>query len=495
MTTKVVKGTLWTMMGLAVPMFFSLFATPIVTRILGAEEYGLFLLILLIPAYLSFADFGMNMASTRFGSAAFGEGSRQKEARIVRTAALIALVSSLPFAAAMVIFSRQIVDLFNVPEHLTLEAAYALKLASATYVVNFLTSSFNTPELSRLRMDLNISITSGMRLAGIIATPVVVYFGGGVVGAVVVALGVSILTLAGHIVASARLLPELIGFTIDRASIRPMLKFGGSLVIAGIAAVLLTNLEKFVLARATSVEALAYYSVATTFAAMLTLVSASIVQSLLPAFSQLQSSENRSALNTLYSRGIRLTLVWLVPGVVFMVLVGQPFFDHWFGPNFGRESPGPYYITLAGLFFNVLAYFPYATIMASGRSDFFAKLYWLELLPYILLVWWMANRFGAKGAAAAWSIRVICDAVIIFWLARKVGGVSYIQAGYGYPALAFLVMFAPIAGLAYYRELNWKIVAIAGICGFAYSIIVWKKVLQSEEISWLKASMALALRR
>ena len=74
MTTKVVKGTLWTMVGLMVPILLSLVSTPIVTRLLGAEGYGLLVLILLIPNYLNFADFGMNIASTKFGSAAYAEG-------------------------------------------------------------------------------------------------------------------------------------------------------------------------------------------------------------------------------------------------------------------------------------------------------------------------------------------------------------------------------------------------------------------------------------
>ena len=63
--------------------------------------------------------------------------------------------------------------------------------------------------------------------------------------------------------------------------------------------------------------------------------------------------------------------------------------------------------------------------MASGRSDIFAKIYWIQLLPYILLVWWLANRYGASGAAAAWSLRVIFDAVMLFLLGRKVGGVTF----------------------------------------------------------------------
>lgn len=485
MTTKVVKGSLWTLVGLVVPIFFSLFATPINTRLLGAEGYGLFVLILLIPSYLSFADFGMNMASTKFASAAFADGDPEKEARVVRTAALIAFLGSLPVAVAMMLFARSIVAAFNVPEHLVGDATLALRIASVTYLVNFLISTFNTPQLARLRMDLNISITSGMRLLGIIATPVVIYFGGGVVGAVTVALAVSLLTLSGHLLFSSRLLPELAGISIDRSAVRPLLKFGGSLVVAGIAAVLLANLEKFVLTRATSVETLAYYSVAVTFAAMLTLFSASITQSIMPAFAQLQGEENRAALSTLYSRGIRLTMIWLIPAVVFMILVGQPFFTYWFGPDYGRESIGPYYITVGGLIFNVLAYFPYAAIMASGRSDIFAKIYWLELVPYIALVWVLASNFGAKGAALAWSIRVITDASLLFWLAHRVAGVQYLHQATIKFLAASLAMAAPLCLTLAIGSLNLGVVGVFIFCVAGYAAVIWNFVLTDGETGWL----------
>ena len=489
MTTKVVKGTVWTLFGLVVPIGFSFFATPIVTRLLGAESYGLFVLVLLIPAYFTFADFGMNIASTKFGSEAYAKGSPENEARVVRTAGLIALISSLPIAIGIALFSTQIAEISNVPPHLLADASFALKIAAVIFVINFLNNVFNTPQLSRLRMDLNIFVFSGVRLAGIIATPIVVYYGGGVTGAVLVALAVSVITLTGHIVASSWLLPELLGFSIDSKSVRPMLKFGASLVIAGIAGVLLHHLEKILLTKATSVETLGYYSIASTFAAMLTLFSGSVVQSIMPAFSQLQSEENRPALNKLYSRGLRLTLIWLVPAVTFMVLAGRPFFTYWFNADFGRNSTEPYYIIVAGLFFNVLAYFPYAALMAAGRSDIFAKLYWIELVPYILLVWFGANRYGANGAAAAWAIRVFFDAVFLFWLAHKIG-VRFEQDRMRYFGVGILIMWLPILALACFGELSIAITVLLASSLAVYSIVVWRSVLQKEEIVWLKSLLA-----
>lgn len=89
MTTKVVKGSLWTLAGQVAPLGVSLVATPFTIRLLGAEGYGVLILVGLIPTYLGFADLGMGFASTKFGSEAYAAGDTVKEARTVRTAAVL----------------------------------------------------------------------------------------------------------------------------------------------------------------------------------------------------------------------------------------------------------------------------------------------------------------------------------------------------------------------------------------------------------------------
>ena len=70
MTTKVVKGSMWTLAGSVAPLAVSFISTPFIIRYLGAESYGVLLLVGLIPAYFSFADFGMGVASTKFAAEA-----------------------------------------------------------------------------------------------------------------------------------------------------------------------------------------------------------------------------------------------------------------------------------------------------------------------------------------------------------------------------------------------------------------------------------------
>jgi O-antigen/teichoic acid export membrane protein len=490
MTTKVVKGSLWTLAGQVAPLAVSLITTPFVIRMLGAESYGVLILLGVIPNYLLFADLGMSMASTKFGSQAHIEGNPAKESRIIRTAAFIVLCCSIPIAVGLFVFSPAIVRVFNVPDNLAADAGLGLKFTAIMFVTNFLNSVFNTPQLARLRMDLNASITGGIRILGLIATPFVVYLGGGISGATAVLMVASLLTLLVHFNVSTRLLPQLRGMSIDREMVRPMLKYGIALAVGGIAAVLLANLDRGVLPRMVSVQALAYYSVAFTLAGMLTMAANAMIQSLIPAFSQLQSDGDHSKFQALYSRGVRLILVWMIPAIVTLALIAKTFFTIWAGDDFAQHSVPIFQVLLVGLVFNVPAYIPYAAFLAAGRTDLFAKICFAELIPYIVLLVALTYYFGPIGAAAAWSIRMIGDSILLFGFARRSLGVSLsITHVYGF-LLGALVLLLPLVANFYFGDLLIAPLMVLMSALVIYSVVLWKLVLETEEILWITGRLS-----
>ena len=480
------KGSIWTLTGHVAPLLFSFFATPFVIRLLGAEAYGVFILIGLIPTYFNFADFGMGLASTKFGSEAYASSDADREARIVRTAGFIALGTSLPIALAMMVFSGWIISFFSVPDEFQGEAILALKIAAATFVLNFLNTIFNSPQLVRLRMDLNTLAIAVPRIVGVIATPLVIYAGGGIVGAVFVLFSASLLTFIVNLYFSRRLLSELIGLSIEREMVGPLIKFGGALVIATIAGVFLINFEKLVLARVTSVETLAHYAIAFTLANMVTIFTTAMAQSLVPAFSQLGSPEKFKQLEVLYARSLRVNIFALLPSLVILAIIAKPFFTVWAGPEFGVESPLPFYILLAGLFFNLNAYIPWSVMLAQGRTDVLAKLYWIELFPYIGLTALLTYYLGAAGAAAAWSIRVISESYVFFRYARRLSGVNFPLGNYLRTLiLGSSILLLPLLWAVFVDNLSpWLLLGIPASLTL-YSILVWKFIIEPEEKTWV----------
>src|SRR5690606_15548407 len=135
----------------------------------------------------------------------------------------------------------------------------------------------------------------------------------------------------------------------------------------------------------------------------MTLFSVAMAQSLIPAFSQLQSESNRSQLSALYSRAIRMNLIWLAPVLVVLAIFGESLITIWAGEEFGANAARPFNILLIGIGFHVVATPARAALMASGRSDVIAKVGWAEVVPYIAMVVIAASLYGGVGAAVAWS--------------------------------------------------------------------------------------------
>ncbi|MBK9174074.1 MAG: flippase [Blastocatellia bacterium] len=489
MTTKVVKGSLWTLAGQVAPLGVSLVTTPFTIRLLGAEGYGVLILVGLIPTYLGFADFGMSMASTKFGSEAYAEGDEEKEGRIVRTAALIALMTSVPVAALLIFFAGQIIGLFNVPPELSSDAVLALRLASITFVINFLCGIFNTPQLARLRMDLNTFINASSRILGLLATPLVLYLGYGIVGAVTVLLLASLLNLAGHLAVAATLLPGLVRISIEWSALFRVFRFGVGLTGAGIAFLLLSNLDKGVLPAMVSVEQLAYYSVAFTIAGLMTMFSQAMTQSLLPAFSQLSGPHNLAHGRDLFSRALRLNLIVLLPALASLAVIAEPFISFWAGKDFGKESIEPFFILLIGVLFNLPSYLPMCAIISTGRTGLLAKVYLIELIPYVAALVLFTGAWGAKGTAVAWSIRSLLDSIILFVLAKRVTGFSPDFNRISTVALSGLLFSIPVIMVLISGGPTFIVSSSLIVCMLLYSAIVWEKLLAREEIAWLRSRL------
>jgi O-antigen/teichoic acid export membrane protein len=487
MTTKVVKGSLWTISGQVLPLAVSLITTPFVIRYLGAEQYGLLILVGLIPAYFGFADLGMGMASTKFGAEAYGDNNAERESDVVRTTAWIALIGSAPVALLIFFLSDSIIGLLNVADHLRPTASTGLKISAIAFVFGILSSVMNTPQLSRLRMDLNTLAGAVPKVIYTIALPLLLYFGFGIIGAVTGMLIAAMTTVFVHIYFSGRLLPELSRGRWNKKLLKPIFRFSSGWVIGSIAAVLLVHFEKLALTKMLSVDALAYYSVAFMFANLTSTFSTAMMQALVPAFSQLLGPKQKPEFDRLFARSVRLNLVWLLPMIMIMIVIGRPFLTLWAGPEFGIESTVPFYILLGGLFFNILACIPHSTIIAHGRIELFAKLYWMELVLYIVLVPVLVYYFGIIGAAMAWSFRVFVDCFLIIWISRRVAGVHTSFSKYaGGLLVGTLILLVPVAFAILYDNFSVLLFPLVGASLVIYLFFVWKMFLAPDEKDWVK---------
>ena len=488
-TTRVVYGSLFNIGGQAAVLLVSFLATPAVIRLLGVERYGIFVLVNLMLGYMGFADLGMGVASTKYGSEAHANHDDRGEAAVVWTSLLIMALPSLTLAILATAFVRPMVEMsLKLPAPLAAQAAILMPICVIAFIGRVTAGVFNTPQLVRLRIDLNSLINSSGAILQIAIIPIVLYLGGGLAGAICVLASVNIILSIAHFVVSRRLQPRLSAPILDAAIVKPLVRFGSASVISSLANVALSNGERLLLTRFSSVSALAHYSVAFTFASLLAVVPSATSQSMFPAFANLEARSDRSASQLLYHRMLRANLYWAVPALAAFCVLAKPFFDFWAGQEYGLASTLPFYILIAGMLANVLAFVPYSLLLGMGKANLIARCHLAEIPIYVAGASFLAHFFGAPGAALAWTIRVILDATLLFYFAGrlidyKTSRVFLNDRSY---MAAFAVLLAILTPVFLFSAPLFLKVALLALSLAAYAWVMWFWVLSDDEKAWMR---------
>ena len=281
-----VSATLLSLLGQGAALAASLIATPFVLRELGPAQYGFLALMTSVLSYLVLADLGMGMAATRFAADALARGDEDEEVAVVWTAAAVTVVPALIAASGLWIAAGGLAGVLHLPHSLHASAVSCLRLAAVAGVARIAGNIFNTPQLARLRWSTFILVNSGTGVAQVALTPVVLLIWHTVVAAAAVIAGTSVIAAAGQIAFSYRAQPKLFPPRLRRAPVRPLIAFGGALLVSGLANVPLYNASQFLLARLASVREVAYYAVALTVASLLAVGPLALSQPLLPALTR-----------------------------------------------------------------------------------------------------------------------------------------------------------------------------------------------------------------
>jgi O-antigen/teichoic acid export membrane protein len=337
-------------------------------------------------------------------------------------------------------------------------------------------------------MDLYSGLNAASAIAQICLVPVVLWFGAGLVGAVALITLINFASAAANWVLSKRLLSAMGTPRVDRTLVAPLLKFGYPLVLCFLAEIVLVNSEKLFLSRFASIRALAYYSVASSFAGLLAAVPNVLGQSLLPAFVTVHAQPDLKRLQVFYGRALRGMLFSMVPAVFVLWAIAKPFLSAWAGAEYGSYGSVPCYVLVVGVAVSVMGYIPQRLLMAAQQTATVAQYNYAELAPYLVVAALLTVKFGAIGAAAAWSLRAAVHAGLLFLAAARVTGptpslmpshpVDFALSA----VLLFLAVVFTWAGVApLWVSMLVLLVSLGG-----YASVLWVRVVEPDERLWFR---------
>lgn len=396
-------------------------AMPKLVTYLGETAFGLFSLAWVVIGYLSFLDVGVNRAATKFVSEHLAEHDGDSVRQVVRTALAANLALGL-FGGVLVTFVSPylIHSIFKISANLEIQArlvfygvAFAVPVLLVQGIFRAVLSSYQ--RFGWINQVNAITVTAQWGVAALLA-----WKGHGVALVVFVTVIARLIAATTYGILLCRLLPDIrLSETKTLAGLTKLLKFGGWVSISQIISPVLVYLDRILIASFISLGAVTLYTVPFEMMTRLRVIPTSLVATLYPAFSERGAEGQGNGVQRLYEGSVRYLLLLIIPGIVFLVILGPDLLTIWMGNDFARKTSIVLQILGVGVLLNCMANVPYNALQALGRPDVTGIFHLLELPLYVILCVLMIPHWGIAGAALANSIRISLDAILLFWAAHK----------------------------------------------------------------------------
>lgn len=477
------KHAVYNIVGLLLPLPVGLLTIPGLIERFGESRFGLLALAWMLIGYFSLFDFGIARGLTK-AITDLNRDDSDKVASVAWTGLILIfcmgligglLVGVIGLTVPLTSFQSGNIGLLD----------YQVTVALIAFAIPFvlLTAGLRAVLEAYHMFDIVNYLRVPIGIYSFIAPWIVSFFSSLLTASVAAIVFGRIIFLVAHWVvlkktqgASLRRVP------FERAVSGRLLRFGGWLTVTNIISPLLIYIDRFFVATMMSVAAVTYYVTPYEIAARVLVVPAALAGVLFPAMSR-SISENRDAIQRVYSGSVGSAYLFLVTIAIFGVILSDLFFYHWLGPVFVERSSNVFKILLVGVLLNGVARIPFTLVQAAGRPDWSAKLHMIELPIFVLVLTVLMTKYGIIGAAVAWFLRVAVDLLGMFYLSGKLAPETRRTS----METGILLMLATACAyiMSRYSVNAWVLACGAGVV-VLNAIIVWRRYLGRAERAWVR---------
>jgi len=409
-------GAILSYLSLFITMLIALLYTPIMIRLLGQPEYGLYALIGSIAAYFSIMDLGLGNAIVRYTARNRAIGDKKAESKL--NGMFLILYSIIGFLTILVgfIFLNKLNNIFGAS--LTgLELGKA-KMMVIILIINFALSFPLAVFGSIMQAYEKFIVVKLVVIARSVLVPVMtlplLFLGYGSVAMVVIIAVVNISCLLVNVYYCLKHLKINFYFgKIDVQLLKEILGYSFFVFLGVIVDQIYWNTDQFILGIVAGTVPVAIYAIAMQFIRLYMQFSASISGLFLPRVSMMiankASNEELTGIMVKYGRLQYIILAFILSG---FSLFGQPFINIWAGPHYSNA----YYIVLLimiplsiPLIQNIGISILYAKNLQSFRS---VILIFIAVFNVIISIP-LAKNYGGIGAASATAVSLTIGNIII----------------------------------------------------------------------------------
>jgi O-antigen/teichoic acid export membrane protein len=387
---------------------------PIYVRHVGDARYGVISIVWVLLGYFGFLDLGLSRAAIN-ALAKLRDAPQPDRARVLLTTMVLNVGFGLVGAVLLFVMGGYLLEqVLSVPEELKPEVARALPWIACLFPMALLSGVGIGALESRERFLLaNLFQMLGMSLSQIAPVIVAVFVSPSltaVIPSAAVAQAMGIIVLIAYVY---RLEGPFSLRTFDRNEARALLGYGGWVTVTAVINPILVFADQLLIGALIGVAAVAHYAVPMNLVLRTQMLPAALARTFFPRMSMV----SREAAHELGARALQSLGYGYAAVCAPAIILAPAFFRYWIGPDFALVSAPVAQILFLGAWINGLAFVAYTLIQGQGRPDLTGKLHFAEVAPFLGILWLLTSTFGVNGAATAWTLRSVLDALAMFWAA------------------------------------------------------------------------------
>lgn len=396
--------------------------TPIMLRLLGQAEYGLYGIAQSIMGYIGLLNFGIGGTIVRYLSKYRAEGDKVQEERVAglfikiySVICCLILAVGFIFAANIEIYSRSL----TAGEVETLRVLVILMTLNTAVFLPF--SVFSSVVLAHEQYIFNKLVGMLSSIAAPLLNLALLFCGFGSVGLVISSTILNVSTYVIYTIYAVRKLKIKPSFQkSEQGLLREILKFSSFVFLASMVDILYWSTDKLIIGWAIGSVATAVYNIGASFNGYVTSLSTAISGLLVPRLTEMVvKNAPKERFTEIFIKVGRLQFIIISFIISAFVAFGRQFIALWAGPGY-EEAYFVALLTMIPITIPLIQNTGLNILYAQNRHKFRSIVYLCVAVLNVGLTFWWVESYGIIGAAMATCVAyVVGNILIINWYYYK----------------------------------------------------------------------------
>ena len=391
----------------------ALVTVPLYLHHIGDARYGVMSIVWVLLGLFGFLDLGLSRAVTN-ALAKLRDAPQAHRARVLLTTFGLNLGIGLAGGLVLYVFGGLLLKHFvSMPDEISSEVSRALPWIACLLPLTLISAAgagaLESRELFLLVNSIQIFAMTIAQVAPVVAA---IFVSPSLTVVIPTAAVAQALGAIAVLAVVYRLEGPFSLRAVDWGEARKLLGYGGWMFATNVFYPALASADQFVIGSVMGVASVAHYAVPMGLVQRSVAIPVALGRTLFPRMSSLSGD----AAHALGTRALSTMAYGFAAICAPAIILSPTFFRYWIGADFATVAAPVAQVLFPGIWMGALSLVGFTLLQSQGRADVTGKLNIIEFLPFVAILWGLTLAFGIVGAAAAWTLRCVVDALAMLWL-------------------------------------------------------------------------------